>query len=250
MPDEPPKGRVFGYCRASTQKQVDSPDTQKGIISDYAKLCHLGPMNGWYVDKATSGGTPINDRTAGRELCKVLRKGDHLIMARLDRGFRSCGDFCKHMDAWKAMGVSVHLCDNRIDFSSPIGMLALQVIAAFSEMERKLIGARLAEGRRHSKNHGFSTHNNPGLGFKYVPKRTSSGRVRKVLVPDDDEREVMRWIAAARLQVPPVTWLRLKQIMQKKGLVNRWGQCWSINGIRRACEIEMRLRADEQKGVE
>ena len=56
--------RVYGYIRASTDKQIASPDTQKQIIDDYAR--RLGKtVDRYFIDPAVSGKKRLQDRTEG-----------------------------------------------------------------------------------------------------------------------------------------------------------------------------------------
>ena len=82
-----PVPRVLGYCRASTRKQVDSPDVQRGKIQDYAAFHKLGVVS-CFIDPAKSGKVPWEEREGGRALFAQLRPGDHVIIAKLDRAFR------------------------------------------------------------------------------------------------------------------------------------------------------------------
>ena len=69
MSDRPPK--VFGYGRASTKKQVESPETQKDMIKKYAVFHSLGDVT-FFVDAAKSGKIAWEDRDAGKALFKPL----------------------------------------------------------------------------------------------------------------------------------------------------------------------------------
>jgi DNA invertase Pin-like site-specific DNA recombinase len=46
--------RVYGYIRASTDKQIASPETQRQIIDDYAKRLGRG-VDRFFIDPAVSG---------------------------------------------------------------------------------------------------------------------------------------------------------------------------------------------------
>ena len=53
--------RVYGYIRASTDKQIASPETQREIIEEYAR--RLGrTVDAFYIDPATSGKKPLFER--------------------------------------------------------------------------------------------------------------------------------------------------------------------------------------------
>ena len=65
--------RVYGYIRASTDKQIASPETQRQIIEDYAG--RLGrSVDHFFVDPAVSGKKSLFDREAGKELSLILRR--------------------------------------------------------------------------------------------------------------------------------------------------------------------------------
>jgi DNA invertase Pin-like site-specific DNA recombinase len=56
--------RVYGYIRASTDKQIASPEPQRQIIEDYARRLGLS-VDRYFVDPATSGKKRLHDRTWG-----------------------------------------------------------------------------------------------------------------------------------------------------------------------------------------
>ena len=68
---------MWGYCRASTKKQVDSPETQKEKIRDYVHFHKLGDAT-FFVDPAKSGKVSWEDRSAGAAMFKHLRPGDRM----------------------------------------------------------------------------------------------------------------------------------------------------------------------------
>jgi Resolvase, N terminal domain len=79
---------IYGYIRASTDKQIASPETQRQIIEEYAR--RIGrTVDHCFVDPATSGKKALFERDAGKELSLTLKKGDEVIVARLDRLSRS-----------------------------------------------------------------------------------------------------------------------------------------------------------------
>jgi len=80
--------RRYGYIRASTDKQIASPETQRQIIEDYANRRGRS-VDRFFVDPAVSGKKPLFEREGGKELMLTLKNGDEVIVARLDRLSRS-----------------------------------------------------------------------------------------------------------------------------------------------------------------
>jgi DNA invertase Pin-like site-specific DNA recombinase len=74
--------RVYGYVRASTDKQIASPETQRQIIEEYAK--RLGrSVDRFFIDPAVSGKKSLFDRDDGKGMITQLKTGDEIIVARL-----------------------------------------------------------------------------------------------------------------------------------------------------------------------
>src|SRR5262249_7408175 len=142
MKTAPAKPRVFGYVRASTSKQIASPETQRQIIEEYCRRIER-TLEHVYADPATSGKKSLFERTAGVELATALRKGDHVVVARLDRLSRSFIGFARILEAWEKLGVTLHICDmpggGIMDPDNPMARLMIHILIAFAEYERKLI---------------------------------------------------------------------------------------------------------------
>lgn len=75
-----------------------------------------------------------------------MRKGDTVIVTRLDRLGRRMIKLIDLIDEFKLKGVQFISLDNNIDTSTPIGMLLFTMCAAFAEMERTLITERIKAG--------------------------------------------------------------------------------------------------------
>jgi DNA invertase Pin-like site-specific DNA recombinase len=76
--------KVYGYLRASTNKQVLSTEVQRDTIKGYVVLNRL-PEPVFFTDAATTSRIPMREREAGKELLSRLRAGDHIVIAKLDR---------------------------------------------------------------------------------------------------------------------------------------------------------------------
>ena len=241
---------VCGYERASTKKQEDSPETQKEKIDQYAKLHQLKDVI-HFVDPAKSGKIAWEDREGGRALFGRLKRGDHIIIAKLDRAFRRLADCVVVLEKFERMGVKLHvvnLLGGAIDLSSPMGRFLIHILAAFAELERAFISERTKDGLANKKKRGVAHTNFPGYGFKWQ-KQWIDGKLTKVRVRDDEERQVMGSIVQWRTQVPSLGWheiyCQLNRILKLK---TKDGASFSIERIRRLCKAERELQLNEQRG--
>ena len=244
------KPKCFGYARASTKRQVDSPETQKEAIKKYAVFNDLRDVT-FFVDAAKSGKISWEDREAGKELFKQLRPGDHVVIMRLDRAFRRLADCVGVLEKFKRMGIKLHICSmlgGAIDLSSPMGLFLIHILAAFAELERSFISERTKEGLAARKAKHVIHTRFPGYGFRWKVVWID-GKKTKVAVRDDEERNVMRSILQWRMQDEPLTWQQISDHLNYTlKLVTRQGLRWDMNRVKRASQAELALQMKEQRG--
>ncbi len=86
----------------------------------------------------------------------MLGKGQAsvLVVSKLDRLSRSLLDFATLMDRAKREGWELVVLDLAIDTTVPSGQLMANVMAAFAEYERQLIGARTSAALQQLKAQG------------------------------------------------------------------------------------------------
>ena len=239
--------RVLGYCRASTRKQVDSPDVQTGKIQDYAAFHKLGVVS-CFIDPAKSGKVPWEEREGGRVLLAQLRPGDHVIIAKLDRAFRRLSDCVVILERFERMGVKLHIVNllgGAIDLSSPMGRFMIHILAAFAELERSFISRRTSGRACGEKEEKDAVLPLPRLWVSLGESVVDGRRVR-VKVPDDEERGVMRY-PSLLCEPSPIhsSWHEIAEHLAKLGIVNKEGRPWTEIRVRRACKVELLLQQEE-----
>jgi DNA invertase Pin-like site-specific DNA recombinase len=88
------------------------------------------------------------------ELLRDVRRGDVLIVAKLDRLSRSLVDFAALMERAQRERWNIVALDLGVDLTSPHGEFLASVMAAISRWERRVIGQRTAEGLAAAKAKG------------------------------------------------------------------------------------------------
>jgi DNA invertase Pin-like site-specific DNA recombinase len=240
---------VFGYGRASTKKQEDSPETQKNKMSQYAKLHSLGDVT-FFVDPAKSGKVAWEDRQEGHALFGRIKRGDHIIIAKLDRAFRRLADCVVVLEKFEKMGIKLHvvnLLGGAIDLSSPMGRFLIHILAAFAELERAFISERTKDGLANKKKRGVAHTHYPGYGFRWQ-RRNIEGKWVKVKVRDDHERHVMQSIVKWRTGDSPIGWDEIRHYLNNNlKLKTKDGKPFTNERIRRLCKAELHLQSEEQR---
>jgi DNA invertase Pin-like site-specific DNA recombinase len=151
QPELPNIRRAWGYARVSTDSQADS-----GISLDeqQRKISARALENSWqlehvYVDAGVSGGTPLAKRPEGSRLLKVVRPGDVIVAAKLDRMFRNALDALQTMGSFRDRKISLWLLDLGNDCTgNGIAELIMTVLAAVAQFERGLISERIKDAKR------------------------------------------------------------------------------------------------------
>ena len=148
--------RIIGYCRVSTQEQGRSGlslQAQRSAIQTEAK------RRGWadiriVIDKDYSA--KDLRRPGIQEALEALSKGDVdvLMVAKLDRLSRSLLDFALLMERSQREGWSIVALDLGVDTTTPGGEMMANVMASFSQFERRLIGERTSAALQAAKARG------------------------------------------------------------------------------------------------
>jgi DNA invertase Pin-like site-specific DNA recombinase len=152
---------AYGYGRHSTNKQELTREVQEFRTHEYWER-NLKPKGiawgGFYYDAATSARIPFGERAQGRSLCAIVQPGDHVVVSKLDRPFRSLRDGIVSMDMFSARNVAFHSLDLLIDTSTPLGRFFRTVLLAVAELEREFVSERVKETialrKREGKPHG------------------------------------------------------------------------------------------------
>jgi putative DNA-invertase from lambdoid prophage Rac len=194
-----PEQRVYGYCRVSTDRQADS-----GISLDeqQRKLEARCAEHGWalehvYVDAGVSGSTPLSKRPEGSRLLAVVRPGDIVIAAKMDRCFRSAFDALETIKSFKKRKISLWLLDLGGDVSgNGISELIATVLAAVSQFERTLISERICAAKANLRHHNKHQGGKRPFGYQFG-EANGRGRARE-LVPDEAEQTAIAELVAMR----------------------------------------------------
>src|ERR1035441_4029231 len=117
---------VIGYARVSTNDQ----DTAAQVSALKAAGCEHT-----YREKASGGRW---DRPELHRLLDQLRKGDVLVVWKLDRLSRSLRDVLTLMERLGEAEAGFRSLTEAIDTTTPAGRMMMQMVGAFAEFERAM----------------------------------------------------------------------------------------------------------------
>lgn len=169
--------RVWGYCRVSTRAQANegfSLDDQHSRIAGYCQANALPSPTQFFVDAATSGTVSLQKREHGQAMLQIVRRGDHIVVTRGDRLFRSAKNALEVAEMLRDKGVELHLMDmGGPVLNSSVSRLVFGILMMVANMESERIGERTASVKEHLRKQGRFVGGLLPVGYK----RTKDGRL-------------------------------------------------------------------------
>jgi len=128
---------LIGYARCSTDKQ--------DLAAQKETLLKLGVASDRiYMDRGFTGTN--RDRPGLDQALAAVRKGDTLVVPKLDRLARSVPDARTIGDSLTERGVKLQIGSGVHDPTDPMGKMFFNILATFAEFEADLIKMRTREG--------------------------------------------------------------------------------------------------------
>jgi DNA invertase Pin-like site-specific DNA recombinase len=125
---------LIGYARISTSEQ----DTKLQVAALQSAGCEL-----IFREKASGGRW---ERPELHKLLSQLRKGDVLVVWKLDRLSRSLRDVLTIMERLQEKKAGFRSLTEAVDTTTPAGRMMMQMVGAFAEFERAMLKQRTKAG--------------------------------------------------------------------------------------------------------
>ena len=166
---------LIGYARCSTDKQ--------DLAAQRAALIELGVApNRIYVDHGLTGTNRL--RPGLDQALAAVRRGDTLVVAKLDRLARSVPDARCIADALVERGVVLALGHSGYNPADPMGKMFFNILATFAEFEADLIRLRTREGMAIARAKGKLRGKRPKLSDKQQKELRRMHSTRKYSISD------------------------------------------------------------------
>lgn len=133
----------FGYARVSTGTQSLDLQTDALIQAGCDEL---------FTEKVS--GAYMRNRPELLRLLSYVRRGDIIVVWKLDRLGRSLVDLVRTVNQLHEKGVELVSLRDHLDTQSPGGKLIFHIMAALSEFERDMISERTRAGLAAAKARG------------------------------------------------------------------------------------------------
>lgn len=145
---------AIGYVRVSTEEQAVSGlglEAQRERIRAFCADKGLKLADdAVFEDPGQSGGKPLESRPAGARFLAAARKGKKpvVVVAKLDRLFRSVVDAAVTIEEFDKKGIRLVALAEGFDMTSPYGKAMAQMASVFAELERAMIRQRTKDAMK------------------------------------------------------------------------------------------------------
>jgi site-specific DNA recombinase len=180
---------ALGYVRVSTDEQAERGlglEAQRQRIRAYCEMkgLHLATI---FEDPGLSGGKPLGSRSAGgRLLAEARRTHPVVVVARLDRLFRSVADAAQTITDFDRYGIELVAIAEGFDMTNPYGRAMAQMASVFAELERAMIRERTKAAMKVKRGRKERISGHAPYGWDFGPK----GK----LVENAKEQKICTWI--------------------------------------------------------
>jgi DNA invertase Pin-like site-specific DNA recombinase len=191
---------LIGYARVSTEDQ-----------STEAQFLDLKKHGCTEIFRENASGAD-RERPQLKAVLNRVKKGDILVVARIDRLARSLAHLLDVIDALDRKGVAFKSLGDPIDTASPQGKFTLQILGAVAEFERSLIRERTRAGVRAAKAIGRKP-GNPGLIAKDPVSRRRVARARDERLSERVARGADEFLPVVQRLRPDHPWDRVVDVL-------------------------------------
>jgi len=204
---------AVGYSRVSHRKSFDKGDSlpaQALRIKAYYEA-NLKPEGVKYLGTRNDGTnisaytTSFRKRPAGSKILQELQPGDHLIIDKVDRIWRSIPDMVSMVDYFKNNEITIHIVsflDGTIKTGTPLGDWSMQMFVMTAQLESAVKSERIREGLAYNKRMrgSYLPEDARPPGTTPYKKKMPNGKVMTLLKWDEQQRAIMKEIVRLRLQ--------------------------------------------------
>lgn len=196
-PEPVSSGMLLGYAR------ISKGDEQNNVLQVRA-LRAAGCLK--LFEEAASGGRW--DRPELHRMLDQLRRGDTVVVWRLDRLSRSLKDVLHIMEGIAAAGAGFRSVTENVDTTTAAGRMMMQMVGSFAEFERAMIAsapqrglaASRAEGRVGGRRKKLGAAKRREIAESIITGRKSGAQMARLY--GVSQPTVSRIVAAHRASAP------------------------------------------------
>jgi len=216
---------AIGYVRVSSEEQAESGlglEAQRQRIIAFCELKEIR-LAEVYEDAGVSGGKPLASRPAGSRLLSAARRGKVVvIVAKLDRLFRSVADAANVIADFDKKGIELIAIAEGFDMTTPYGRAMAQMASVFAELERAMIRERTRSAMSVKRSRGERISGHAPFGWDFGPDDR--------LVANAREQAIIAQIR--RLRADGLSYRAIAARLDGEGILPKRGRRWIHTAVK------------------
>jgi putative DNA-invertase from lambdoid prophage Rac len=164
--------RALCYSRVSSTRQLEEGESLAAQRAKLEALCVLNDLDlhEVYEEQAVSGAKPFTLRPQGSRLWADARRGDVIVVLKMDRFSRSPSDALNMLTACRERGIGLILADMGTGdvTKGAVATMLVGILSCVSGFERERNGERVAEVKSMLKAQGRFGGGAVPFGYKLV----------------------------------------------------------------------------------
>lgn len=173
----------IGYARTSTKEQ------NYGLEDQIERLNAEG-CEEIFSEQVSSA----KEREQLDAAIKFARKGDILVVTKIDRVARSIRGLWDTIEALETKGADIHILDSKLDTSDSVGRMMLNILGTFAQFEREMMLERQKVGIDKAKKEGKFTGRQPTA-------RKQADKIQELYLQGRTIAEIMKELGVSRASV-------------------------------------------------
>jgi DNA invertase Pin-like site-specific DNA recombinase len=216
---------ALGYVRVSSEEQADSG---LGLEAQRQRIAASCAMKGLrlaevFADPGISGGKPLASRPAGSQLLAGVKKRKAIvIVAKLDRLFRSVADAANVIADLDKKGIQLVAIAESFDMGSPYGRAMAQMASVFAELERAMIRERTRSAMSVKRARGERISG-------YAPFGWDFGRGGRLVRNAREQKAIAR---VRRLRAQGLSYRGIATRLEHEGIRSKRGRRWAHTTVK------------------
>jgi DNA invertase Pin-like site-specific DNA recombinase len=215
---------AIGYVRVSSEEQAESG---LGLEAQRQRIVAFCDMKGLrlaevYEDAGVSGGKPLSSRPAGSRLINAARRGKVVVVAKLDRLFRSVADAANVIAEFDKKGIELIAIAEGFDMTTPYGRAMAQMASVFAELERAMIRERTRSAMSVKRSRGERISGHAPFGWDFG----ADGH----LVENPHEQKIIARVR--RLRAEGLSYRGIATRLDEEGILPKRGRRWIHTAIK------------------
>ena len=201
----------YGRCSKDEEIQKNSIEAQKKLVEDA-----VGECDEYFTDTNRSGASGLDKRLGLAQALETIKKGDELIVARLDRLARDV-----YLSSYITLQVEkkgariVSATEESLNGEDATSKLLKTIITAFSAYERQTIRARIKATMELKKSKGERVSRYAPYGYDFTEDA-------KRVIANDEEQKVLSLISEMKNEGSGVETVRKE--LNRRGIKTKRGK--------------------------